>query len=101
MGLNLGNFFIKKPLRWAFSQVFGSKAKSWFDSNVSGVIDIAVATGIFNYETAVEKFLDGNFVDGLLKQASTSVGIPKKYEGVAKDFIKSEIEKQIKAKFNK
>ena len=75
MGLNLGNFFIKKPLRWAFSQVFGSKAKFWFDSNVSGVIDIAMATGIFNYETAVEKFLDGNFVDGLLKQDSTSVFI--------------------------
>ena len=40
MGLNLGNFFIKKPLRWAFSQAFGSKAKVWFDSNVGGVIDI-------------------------------------------------------------
>lgn len=101
MGINLGNFFIKKPLRWAFSQAFGSKAKVWFDSNVSGVIDIAMASGIFNYETAVSKFLDGNFVDGLLKQASSNLGIPKKYEGVARDFIKSEIEKQIKAQFNK
>jgi hypothetical protein len=101
MGLNLGNFFIKKPLRWAFSQAFGSKAKVWFDSNVGGVIDIAMATGIFNYETAIEKFLDGNFIDGLLKQATASLGIPKKYEGVAKDYIKSEIEKQIKAQFNK
>ena len=44
MGLNLGNFFIKKPLRWAFSQAFGSKSKVWFDSNVAGVIDIAVST---------------------------------------------------------
>ena len=101
MGFNLGNFFIKKPLRWAFSQAFGSKAKVWFDSNVAGVIDIAMSTGIFNYDSAVEKFLEGNFVYGLLKQASTSLGIPKKYEGVAKDYIKSEIEKQIKAQFNK
>ena len=101
MGFNLGNFFIKKPLRWAFSQAFGSKAKVWFDSNVAGVIDIAMSTGIFNYDSAVEKFLEGNFVDGLLKQASTNLGIPKKFEGVAKDYIKSEIEKQIKAQFNK
>jgi hypothetical protein len=101
MGLNLGNFFIKKPLRWAFSQAFGSKSKVWFDSNVAGVIDIAMSTGIFSYEAAVEKFLEGNFVDGLLKQATTNLGIPKKFEGVARDYIKSEIEKQIKAQFNK
>ena len=48
-----------------------------------------------------DSYLEGNFVDGLLKQASTNLGIPKKYEGVAKDYIKSEIEKQIKAQFNK
>lgn len=101
MGLNLGNFFIKKPLRWAFSQAFGSKTKNWFDSNVGPAIDVAISTGFFTYDIAITKFLEGDFVDNLLKQAVSTVNIPKNYEGVAKDYIKSEIEKIIKEKLPK
>lgn len=101
MRLNLGNFLIKKPLRWAFSQAFGSKTKTWFDGNVGPAIDLALSTGIFSYEIAIAKFLDNEFVDNLLKQVTTNVGIPKNYEGVAKDFLKSEIEKILKEKFSK
>lgn len=97
-GINLGNFFIKKPLRWAFSQAFGSKMKVWFDDNVSGVIDAALASGIFTPETAVLKFIEGNFVDGLFKQAVSSLGIPKQYQGFAKEYIEQEIKKQIENK---
>lgn len=98
MKIDLGNFFIKKPLRWAFSQAFGSKTKSWFDDNIAPAIDLAVSTGFFSYEIAVMKFLNDDFLDNMLKQAVPNLQIPKNYEGVARDFVKSEIEKFLKEK---
>ena len=97
-GINLGNLLIKKPLRWAFSQAFGSKMKVWFDDNVSGVIDAALVSGIFTPETAILKFVDGKFVDGLFKQAVSNLGIPKQYQSFAKEYIEQEIKKQIENK---
>ena len=98
MRLDLGNFFIKKPLRWAFSQAFGKKTTVWFDKNVSPAIDLAISTGFFSYEIAALKFLDSDFIDNLLKDAVSNVEIPKKYESIAKDYIKEEIQKILKEK---
>ena len=68
-GLNLGNFLIKKPLRWAFSQAFGSKMKVWFDDNVSIVIDAALMSGLLDPTAAILKYTDNEFIDKILGQA--------------------------------
>ena len=98
-GLNLGNFLIKKPLRWAFSQAFGSKMKVWFDENVSIVIDAALLSGVFDPTTAILKFTDGEFIDKILGQAIGDLNIPKKYQGFAKDYVKDKIKEQIENSF--
>lgn len=98
-GLNLGNFFIKKPLRWAFSQAFGSKMKVWFDENVSVVIDAALLSGYFDPTTAILKFTDGDYVDKLLHQVVGDLNIPKQYQGFAKDYVKDKIKEQIENSF--
>ena len=98
--INLGNFFIKKPLRWAFSQAFGSKMKTWFDDNASPAIDIAISSGFFNPATAVLKFVDGDFANNLVVKVIEELQIPKQYESIAKDYIKDEIKKQIDKGFS-
>ena len=98
-GLNLGNFLIKKPLRWAFSQAFGSKMKVWFDDNISVVIDAALLSGLLDPATAILKFTDKEFIDKILGQAIGDLEIPKKYQGLAKDYVKDKIKEQIENSF--
>jgi hypothetical protein len=97
--LNLGNFLIKKPLRWAFSQAFGSKMKNWFDDNASPVIDIAISSGVFDPASAVLKFVDGDFANNLVVKVIDELQIPKQYHSIAKDYVKDEIKKQIEKGF--
>ena len=96
--INLGDALVKKPLRWMFSQLFGSKTKNYFDENIAPVIDAATISGTLTTEGALDLFLNSDFIDRILKQATSSIGIDKKYEAVARDFIKKEIEKQLKDK---
>jgi hypothetical protein len=100
MGINIGNFIIKKPLRWAFSQAFGSKMKVWFDENVSVAIDVAIGSGFYNPASAILKFVDGDFANNLVTKVIEELNIPKQYQGVAKDYIKDEIKKQIDKGFS-
>jgi hypothetical protein len=100
MGLNLGNFLIKKPLRWAFSQAFGSKIKPWFDENVAIAIDVAIGSGFYNPATAILKFVDGDFTNNLVAKVIQDLSIPKKYESIAKEYIKDEIKKKIEKGFS-
>jgi len=99
-GLNLGNFLIKKPLRWAFSQAFGSKMKVWFDDNVSVIIDAALMSGMFDPTSAILKFTDNEFIEKLLGQVVGDLNIPKQYQGLAKDYVKDKIKEQIKNSFD-
>ena len=99
LGLNLGNFFIKKPLRWAFSQAFGSKMKDWFDNNVSMVIDAAILSGVFDPTSAVLKFVDGSFLENTMADVIKELNIPKQYQGLAKDYLKDKIKEQIEKGF--
>jgi hypothetical protein len=99
LGLNLGNFLFKKPLRWAFSQAFGSKMKDWFDNNIAVAIDLAIASGVFNPASAAIKFIEGDYIDSIFKQAVSELNIPKNYQGLAKDYIKDKVKEQIKKGF--
>jgi hypothetical protein len=100
LGLNLGNFLIKKPLRWAFSQAFGSKMKDWFDNNLSVVLDAALLSGVFDPTSAIIKFVDNkDFINKALNEVIGELNIPKQYESVAKDYLKDKIKDQIKKTF--
>lgn len=99
MGLNLGNFLIKKPLRWAFSQAFGSKMKVWFDDNVAIVIDAALSSGIFDPATAIIEFVDGNFADNIISKATEELNIPRQYQGFAREYIKNRIKEKVEETF--
>jgi hypothetical protein len=98
MGFSLGDALVKKPLRWMFSQLFGSKTKKYFDENIAPVIDAATMSGTLSANGAIDLFLGSDFIDKILKQSTSAIGIDKKYEGVARDFLKKEIEKQLKNK---
>jgi hypothetical protein len=96
--INLGDALVKKPLRWMFSQLFGSKTKKYFDENIAPVIDAATVSGTLTANGAINLFLGSDFIDKILKQATSAIGIDKKYEGIARDFLMKEIEKQLKSK---
>jgi hypothetical protein len=96
--INLGDALVKKPIRWMFSQLFGSKTKKYFDENIAPIIDAATVSGTLTTDAAFDLFLGSDFIDKILKQATTTIGIDKKYEGIARDFIKKEIENQLKKK---
>lgn len=81
-----------------FSQLFGSKTKKYFDENIAPIIDAATISGTLTTDAAFDLFLGSDFIDKILKQATTTIGIDKKYEGIARDFIKKEIENQLKNK---
>jgi hypothetical protein len=100
MRLNLGNFFVKKPLRWMFSQLFGSKIKNWFDSNVSLIIDASLASGILNLDGAVSQFLESDFVDKMLKEFVSQFRLPKSYEVFAEEYIREQIKNKINKALN-
>ena len=102
--INLGDALLKKPLRWMFSQLFGSKTKKYFDENM-GSVDFynhveyaATVSGTLSANGAINLFLGSDFIDKILKQATSAIGIDKKYEGIARDFLMKEIEKQLKSK---
>jgi hypothetical protein len=100
MGLNLGNFFIKKPLRWAFSQAFGSKMKDWFDNNLAVVLDAALLSGVFDPTSAIVKFVDNtDFINKTMNDVIKELKIPKQYQPIATDYIKDRIKDQIKKTF--
>lgn len=98
--IDLGKFLFKKPLRWAFSQTFGSKTKTWFDQNIDPLIDIALMNNLLSFEMAKEQIIDSNFVDSVMEKMLNEVDIPKQYHGFAKDFIKDELRKQLDTRFN-
>lgn len=101
MKINLGNFLVKKPLRWMFSQLFGSKIKFWFDDNVSPVIDASLSSGLLDLNNALVQFVEGDFVDKMLSDFINKFKVPKSYEIFAKEYIRQEIKNQIEKSFNK
>ena len=77
---------------------FWIENQKYFDENIAPVIDAATVSGTLSANGAINLFLGSDFIDKILKQATSAIGIDKKYEGIARDFLMKEIEKQLKSK---
>ena len=104
MGFDPNDFFVLRPLRWAFGQTFGSKAKTYFDHDLAPVITAFVEKkGIVSLvvEELMAELTKNGTLTHLVNQLMKDLGVPAKYRPVVVEFIESQAKTLIAATASK
>lgn len=93
------SYFALRILRWAFGQIFGSKAKDWFSQNLDKVISDGISTGHLNYQSAVAAFMNSDFLATNASKLLSDLKIPAMYSPILSSVLSDLIDSKLNSLF--
>lgn len=88
-------------LRWAFGQLFGSKAKSYYDTKVAPIVDQVLAGGAHKPGEVLSNLLQSNLFTLSLDKLMTTLKINAAFKGIVEMMLTEWITAQVNNKFGK
>ena len=99
MAFNPYDFFVLRPLRWAFGQTFGSKARTYFDQNLASLVNAAIAANSAGVgaKALVAQLEANGTISHWVDQVIGALKIPAVYRPIVSEFVTAQAEAYITA----